>query len=598
MNLPDDKTADEQGLRVAAERQIDNSPQDAPLARTAEELLHELQVHQVELEMQNEALRQTQLALAESRDRYVDLYEFAPVGYITLSAEGMIEQINLTGATLLGRERKKLLHRSFASLVIAADQDRFVQHFLDVKRGDGRDRAEFELQRGDGTAFQAQLDCVLQKAAAGRASIGIALTDITERKQAEEARATLEAQLRESQKLQALGTLAGGIAHDFNNVLATILGNVELARQDVGPAHSALESLTEISKVSQRAKHLVDQILAFGRRKLMARTLIDLAPVIEESARLLRATQPAGVSLNVACAPDLPQVLADAMQIEQMLLNLCNNAWQAIEGQSRPGVVEIRLDAYEHAGDAVSDSLPALTPDSLQPGRYACLAVRDNGGGMDEATRGHLFEPFFTTKAAGKGTGLGLSVVHGIAAGHQAVIQVQSKPGEGSTFRLYFPEATAADASIPVAAQHAVSQQATDAPGSPANGEHILYVDDDESIVFLMKRLLERKGFRVSGFTRQEDALAAMRAAPGQFSLAVTDYNMPGMSGLEVARALRQIRADLPIVMASGYITEEMRAQAPAAGVCELVFKPGTVGELCDAVVRQVEAQQRNNKVG
>ena len=217
---------------------------------------------------------------------------------------------------------------------------------------------------------------------------------------------------------------------------------------------------------------------------------------------------------------------------------------------------------------------------------------------MDEATRGHLFEPFFTTKAAGKGTGLGLSVVHGIAAGHQAVIQVQSKPGEGSTFRLYFPEATAADASIPVAAQHAVSQQATDAPGSPANGEHILYVDDDESIVFLMKRLLERKGFRVSGFTRQEDALAAMRAAPGQFSLAVTDYNMPGMSGLEVARALRQIRADLPIVMVSGYITDEMRAQAPAAGVCELVFKPGTVGALCDAVEHQVQAQRRNQKVG
>lgn len=599
MNLPDDKTAEEQGLRAAAERQIDNFPQDAPLAPTAEEeLLHELQAHQLELELQNVALLQAQIALTESRDRYVDLYDFAPVGYITLGAEGMIEQINLTSATLLGRERKKLLQSSFASLVIAEDQERFAQHFLDVKRGDGRDREEFELQRGDGTAFQAQLDCVLQKAAAGRASIGIALTDITERKQAEEARATLEAQLRESQKLQALGTLAGGIAHDFNNVLATILGNVELALQDVGPAHSALESLTEISKASQRAKHLVAQILAFGRCQLMARKLIALAPVVVESARLLRATQPAGVSLNVACAPDLPQVLADAMQIEQMILNLCNNAWQAIEGQSRPGVVEIRLDAYEHAGDAVSDSLPALTPDSLQPGRYACLAVRDNGGGMDEATRGHLFEPFFTTKAVGKGSGLGLSVVLGIAAGHQAVIQVQSKPGEGSTFRIYFPQATAADASIPVEAQHAVSTPATDAPELQANGEHVLYVDDDESIVFLMKRLLERKGFRVSGFTSQEDALAAVRAAPGQFSLAVTDYNMPGMSGLEVARALRQIRADLPIVMVSGYITDEMRAQAPAAGVCELVFKPGTVGALCDAVEHQVQAQRRNQKVG
>lgn len=279
MNLPDDKTAEEQGLRAAAERQIDNFPQDAPLAPTAEEeLLHELQAHQLELELQNVALLQAQIALTESRDRYVDLYDFAPVGYITLGAEGMIEQINLTSATLLGRERKKLLQSSFASLVIAEDQERFAQHFLDVKRGDGRDREEFELQRGDGTAFQAQLDCVLQKAAAGRASIGIALTDITERKQAEEARATLEAQLRESQKLQALGTLAGGIAHDFNNVEVTLQrrdGTVfpallDCAAQKVGTGGTELRiALTDISErrrleaeLAREREHLEQMVFA------------------------------------------------------------------------------------------------------------------------------------------------------------------------------------------------------------------------------------------------------------------------------------------------------------------------------------------------
>ncbi|MCX7140241.1 MAG: PAS domain S-box protein [Proteobacteria bacterium] len=720
MSTAIDKKQDDLRLRAAAERQIDNAPSDEPLARPSEELLHELQVHQVELEMQNEALRQAQSALAESRDRYVDLYEFAPVGYLTLGAEGMIEEINLTGATLLGRERKKLLQRRFTSLVVPKDQDRCIRHFLDVKQGDGQDRVEFTLQRGDSTVFQAQLDCMLQKDSAGGTTMRIALTDITERKQAEEAlheseethrsilhtamdgywlvdaegslqevsetycrmsgyseqelltmhikdmeaaetanetashiknimawgedrfqsrhrrkdgsvfdvevsaqyhplkygrfvvfiqdlterrrteaaRATLEAQLRESQKMQALGTLAGGIAHDFNNVLATILGNVELARQDVGLAHSALESLAEISKASQRAKHLVDQILAFGRRTLMARQVISLAPVVEESAKLLRATQPAGVSLKVASAPNLPLVLADSVQIEQIVLNLCNNAWQAIEGQGRPGSVEIRLDAYDHAQEAVRGALTTFTPGRLQPGRYVCLTVRDNGAGMDEATRGHLFEPFFTTKPVGEGTGLGLAVVHGIAAGHQAVIQVQSTPGEGTTFRVYFPEATAVDSSISAEGQHAVITPKTGSPGLRANGEHVLYIDDDESIVFLMKRMLERKGFRVSGYTKQDDALAAVRADPGQFDLAVTDYNMPGMSGLELARALRQIRADLPIVMASGYITEELRAQAPVAGVSELVFKPDTVGELCDAVERQVRVQRSNKKVG
>ncbi|MCX7143422.1 MAG: PAS domain S-box protein [Proteobacteria bacterium] len=720
MNLPEDKEQHDLRLRAAAERQIDNAPKDEPLARPAEELLHELQVHQVELEMQNEALRQAQIALAESRDRYVDLYEFAPLGYLTLSADGMIEEINLTGATLLRREREKLLQRSFTSVVVAEDQDRCIRHFLDVKQGDGQDREEFELQRGDGTVFQAQLDCVLQKAGAGGTAMRIALTDISERKQVEEAlreseemhrsilhtamdgfwlvdaegrlqeisetycrmsgyseqelmamritdleaaetadetashikniiargedrfqtrhrrkdgsvfdveasvqyrplkcgrfvvfiqditerkrieaaKATLEAQLRESQKLQALGTLAGGIAHDFNNVLATILGNVELARQDVGLAHSALESLTEISKASQRAKHLVEQILAFGRRSLIERKMISLAPVVEESAKLLRTTQPAGLSLNVECAPILPMVLADSTQIQQIVLNLCSNAWQAIEGQGRPGRVEIRLDAYDQELDGVCDSQTVFTSGPVQPGRYACLTVRDNGGGMDKATHGHLFEPFFTTKPVGKGTGLGLAVVHGIAVGHQAVIQVQSKPGEGTAFRIYFPEATSADSSISAEGQHEVSKHETDALVLQANGEHVLYVDDDESIVFLMKRMLERKGFRVSGYTKQDDALAAVRADPSQFSLAVTDYNMPGMSGLEVARALRQIRADLPIVMASGYITEELRAQAPAAGVSELVFKPDTVGELCDAVERQVRAQRANKKIG
>ena len=265
--------------------------------------------------------------------------------------------------------------------------------------------------------------------------------DITERKRAEAARARLEAQARESQKMDALGTLAGGVAHDFNNILAAIAGNAELARQDVGPLHVALESLEEIRKASHRAKDLVQQILAFGRRQVLQRRVMSLAPIVEESVRLLRGTLPAGVSLSVECAPDTPAVLADATQIQQVLLNLCGNAWQAMQGQERPAAISVSLAPHQ-ANDLPyhgSERRRAGTRIMLRPGRYACLTVRDTGPGMDRVTRLRIFEPFFTTKPMGKGTGLGLAVVYGIVQDHGASIAVQSAPGEGAVFRVYFP---------------------------------------------------------------------------------------------------------------------------------------------------------------
>ena len=407
---------------------------------------------------------------------------------------------------------------------------------------------------------------------------------------AEAARASLEAQLRESQKMEALGTLAGGVAHDFNNILAVILSNVDLARREVGPGHAALESLGAIDKVSRRAKDLVRQILAFGRRQTLERKPTSLSLVVVESERLLRATLPAKTSLSVDCKADTPAVLADATQVMQTLLNLCNNAFQAVQNQGRPGVIEIRLTAHSTDGAPYNDgperrSRGGRTP--LRAGRYACLTVRDNGSGMDEATRARIFEPFFTTKSVGKGTGLGLSVVHSMVQAHEARIEVKSTPGEGSTFRIYFP---AIDELVPE-----VSAPIPDITPVDGRSKHVLYVDDEEAIVFLVKRMLERQGFRVSAYTAPQEALAAARANPDQFDLVVTDYNMPGLSGLELAHALKEIRPDLPVVLASGYITEELRAKAPDAGIRELIYKPNTVEDLCEAVARLVQTAGRKS---
>ena len=556
MSLTKDHEQHDLQLRAAAEQQIGSAPQSEPGDRPGVELLHELKVHQVELEMQNEVLRETQIALLESRDRYADLYEFAPVGFLILSADGMIASINLTGTTLLGQERKELLHRAFTSFVVANDLQRWILHFQKVKQGSGQGRIELALQRNDGAVLQVQLDCthsvsgasivlsditvrkqaeinflrlksvvdstndaIISKTLTGvitswnpgaekifgytaeeaignlmqmlipgdRANeeveilasisrgekvenfetirqckngqlIDIAVSispiwgddgsivgaskvaqDVTERKRADAKRGQLEEQLRESQKMEAIGTLAGGIAHDFNNIIASILGNTELASEDAANNPLVLESVDEIRKAGNRARKLVQQILTFSRRQVTDRKPIALAPVIEESVRLLRATLPRRVALEVHCAAGVPQVLADNNQIEQVLINLATNAWHAMHSES--GRIQIRLDTIL-LDAALAGALPELSVMHAQhPGLIVRLTVSDDGAGMEEATRAKIFEPFFTTKPVNEGTGLGLSVVHGIMTTHEGAITVDSTPGEGTSFTLYLPVA-------------------------------------------------------------------------------------------------------------------------------------------------------------
>ena len=261
--------------------------------------------------------------------------------------------------------------------------------------------------------------------------------DITERTRVEAALRSSEAQLRSAQKMEALGTLAGGIAHDFNNILGAVIGNVELAAQDIGPSHEAMESLNEIRKASRRAKDLVQRILAFSRHQPQAQSVIPLRSVVEEVLTLLRASLPAGVELTTTFDADAPAVLADPTQVHQVLMNLCTNAWHALEG--RPGRIDIRLDGV------TLDAEAARADAALRPGCFARLCVTDTGAGMDTVTLERIYEPFFTTKPLGQGTGLGLSVVHGIVNAHRGAITVTSLPGRGTTFSLYFPAVQASE---------------------------------------------------------------------------------------------------------------------------------------------------------
>jgi PAS domain S-box-containing protein len=400
--------------------------------------------------------------------------------------------------------------------------------------------------------------------------------DITARKQAEAVRLRLEAQLRHSQKLEAIGTLASGIAHDFNNVLGAILGNIELSLQDIHEDHAATISMHEIRKAGQRGKDLVRRIVAFGKPYELEFKPTQLTGVIEDSLKLVRAVLPASVEINCQLEAKVPRVSIDSSQIAQVLLNICTNAYQAMDQQK--GRIDITLKLHQLNDDAMH-----LHRD-LKPGCYVCLSISDNGSGIDPTIVDRIFEPFFTTKSMTEGSGLGLSIVHNIVRSHGGAIELDSERGKGSTFHIYLPapETLESPETTPKHAQIDTLVKGT--------GQHLLYVDDEGSLVFLTKRMLERLGYRVTGFTEADEALAAALADDADFDLIITDHSMPVMTGIDLARELFAKRPDARVVLVSGYLPPHDVERARAIGIHDVLLKPDTVDELAATVHRLLSA--------
>ena len=390
--------------------------------------------------------------------------------------------------------------------------------------------------------------------------------NLTDTRRAEAQRRALAEQLRQAQKMEAIGVLAGGIAHDFNNVLAAILANTVLAKDHAETGGIARESLDLIEKAGRRGRALVRQILTFAQRHSHEPSVVPLQPVVEETLALLKVALPAGMSLHADLAAEPIPVRIDASQIGQVLMNLGTNAWHAAGGK---GQLQVRL-----ARRALVAALPVATG-VLPPGHYAELSVRDSGSGMSAETQKRIFEPFFTTKAAGEGTGLGLSVVHGLVLGHGGGIAVHSELGAGSTFTVFLPEADAA----------AAGPDAATTTASPRGaGQRILYVDDDEVLVVVVDRLLQRQGYRVRTFRDADEALRVIESDPAAFDLVLSDYHMPRLSGLDIARALRDAGVVVPVVLISGNLTPDLEAQARGLGIEALVRKENCVEDLAGVV--------------
>lgn len=392
--------------------------------------------------------------------------------------------------------------------------------------------------------------------------------DVTERKRTEELNFR-------SQKLEALGTLAGGIAHDFNNILQAIGGNAALAVTDLPPDHKAQESLNEIIKAAARASEMVRRILAFTNPHDRQQEVIQIQPVIEEALKLLRATIPGKIEIRTDFASNLMPIKADSTLIHQIVINLATNAAHAI-GNSE-GLIEFQLEAI-----VVSQEFAALSP-GLSEGRYIRLKVSDNGCGMDRAVMNRIFDPYFTTKSAGQGTGLGLSVVHGLVKSLGGIINVYSQPNKGTSFHLYFPAMTEAN-------NITNSKVEPNKKISSVRNERVLYVDDEESLVILTTRMLNRLGYQITGYSNPFEALEAFRLHPEEFDVVITDLSMPGMSGFELARELMAVRPEIPIIMTSGYVRSEDQEAASQIGIRELILKPDTVDELGRALDRLFQA--------
>ncbi|AGF77954.1 PAS domain S-box [Desulfocapsa sulfexigens DSM 10523] len=385
--------------------------------------------------------------------------------------------------------------------------------------------------------------------------------DITER-------TNLEEQIRQSHKMEAIGTLAGGIAHDFNNILSAILGYAEMAMYDLPDSSPAKDQIAEVLKAGNRAKDLVKHILSFSRKESMERSPVEIHLIVKEVIKLLRSTIPTTIEIKHHIDPHCGNILAEPNQIHQVLLNLCTNASQSMA--EKGGVLEVGLISSQLS---VND-LPAES--HLKPGYYVQLSVKDNGIGIEQKYLEKIFDPYFTTKEVGKGSGMGLAVVMGIVKSHDGMITVDSKLGEGTIFNVYFPKI-----------EEQVQGEIEDDVPIPTGSETILVVDDEESIADLTKQRAEYLGYRVFAKKSSVEALELFRSQPDAFDIVITDQTMPVLTGEHLAQRIKEIRMDIPIVLCTGYSPEIDTEQAKLAGISAFLMKPVDMREFAQTI-RQV----------
>jgi len=509
-----------------------------------------------------EALREVEKALREELEKYRFVVENARDAVVILQ-NGVVKFSNQKAAEMAGCPAEQMAMTPITDLVHPEDRNRLLGLMTNHPKAEGGvGTCVFRLKQGnrEDRWFHCHKVPITWEGEPATLSF---LSDITRHKR-------LEAQIRQAQKMEAMGTLAGGIAHDFNNILGAIIGYTELMLFDIPEDTRVRTTLKHVLEAGYRAKDLVKQIVAFSRQSEQEFRPVKMSLVIKEALNLLRASLPTTIAIVQDIPSDLPLVKGDSTQIHQVLMNLCANAAHAMRVGG--GTLQLGLGVIDYTPESV-----AILSD-LQPGRYVRLEVSDTGHGMTRDTVDRIFDPFFTTKEKGQGTGMGLSVVHGIVESHGGAITVYSEPGRGSSFHVYLPALEG-------------GEEAHREPLGPVPGgtESVLFLDDEKALVEMGKQLLERLGYTVVGRSSSIEALEAFRAQPDKFDLVITDMTMPHMTGDALARELMRIRPAIPIILCTGFSEQISEEKAAAMGIKGYIMKPLVIRELAQAIRKALD---------